>query len=118
MTPADVEKCPECGSTDKGTRYQIAPPTEGNPLGTYCTHAWHHVPEVQRDDEFTPLEFQVIFGLYLGGEKILQHLGLSEDLIMHARMSIYNKLGTGGSGLIEFARDALNNELRRRNSQK
>jgi hypothetical protein len=33
-------------------------------------------------------------------------------------MSIYNKLGTGGSGLIEFARDALNNELRHRNSQK
>jgi hypothetical protein len=97
---------------------------DGDPLARFCENAWHHVPEVQRDDEFTALEFQVILALCWGGlprwrlktEEIPQQLGIAEDLVMSALMSIYKKVGTGGSGLIEFAREALNNELRRRRS--
>jgi hypothetical protein len=120
-------KCPEpeCGSTDRGTRYQITPPTEGNPLGTYCKNAWHHVPEVQRDDEFTALEFQVIFGMCWSGmcwrlnkEEIAEQLGVTEGIVHTIMRSIFEKADLMGRGdLFGFVRDALNNELRRRSGR-
>ncbi len=116
----ELGKCPEpeCGSTDRGTRYQITPPTEGNPLGTYCKNAWHNAPEVQRDDEFTELEFQVIFAMCWGWapywrldkEEIAKQLGLTEGIVHVLMASISEKVGLN---LREFARTALNNELRR-----
>jgi len=125
-------KCPEpaCGSTDRGTRYQITPPTKENPLGTYCKNAWHHVPEVQRDDEFTELEFHVIFAMCWGWapywrlnkKEIAQQLGLigmTEGIVHTIMSSIFEKLGSsGGWELREFAKAALNGELRRRLSHR
>lgn len=71
--------------------------------------------KLQRDDEFTDLEFLVILGWALGGgDGFVRQRGISEDLSDAALMSIYKKLGTSGRDLIEFAREALNNELRRR----
>lgn len=119
MTPDEVRKCPECGSTDKGTRSEISPPAEGNPFGTYCKNAWHHVPPDPPDPlDFTPQELTVILALSLGmrHHDIEQHLGMTEDIVQHCRTSISDKaVGLSDRlSLCEFIKNALNAELRRR----
>src|SRR5215472_12327019 len=126
MRPADeVGKCPECGSTDRGTRYSLTPRImDGDPLARFCKNPWHNPPEVQRDDEFNALEFQVIFALCWGGpprwrlnnEEMAQQLGITEDSVQRTMMSISDKAGIGLLDLSKFVRTGLNAELRRRRS--
>jgi hypothetical protein len=114
MTPADeVGKCPECGSIDRGTRYLITPPTEGDPPGTFCKNAWHHVPPEVHRDEFTEQELTVILALSLGmrHHDIEKHLGMTEDIVQQCRASISEKAGGGTLGLREFIKTALNSEV-------
>jgi hypothetical protein len=127
MTPEEeVGKCPECGSTDKGARYSLTPQImDGDPLARFCKNAWHDVPPEVRGDEFTELEFQVIFALCWGGapywrlnnEETAKQLGITEDIVMQTMMSISDKAGLGPLDLREFARTALNAELRRRSGR-
>jgi hypothetical protein len=124
MTTADeAGKCPECGSANRGTRYSLTPQImDGDPLARFCRNAWHVAPKVQRDDEFTALEFQVIFAFCWGGppswrlnnEEMAQQLGITEESVQRTMVGISNKVGMGLLGLSEFVRTALNDELRRR----
>jgi DNA-binding NarL/FixJ family response regulator len=124
MTPADeVGKCPECGSIDRGTRYLITPPTEGNPLGTFCKNAWHQLPPVPPEvhqDEFTEQEFQFIFGVCSGlsHREIAERYKTAEDIVKRTICNIFDKLGNVSNRLELnlFVRTALNGELRRRRS--
>jgi DNA-binding NarL/FixJ family response regulator len=119
MTPAEeVGKCSECGSIDKGTRYLITPPTEGNPLGTFCKNAWHHVPPEVHQDEFTEQEFQFIFGICWGLPlvEIAEQCKIDHSIVMNAVSGIYRKVGvsTRLEFVHHFVRAALNAELRGR----
>ena len=112
-TADEVGECPECGSIDRGARYLMPPPSEGNPLGTFCKNAWHH--ETQ---DFTEQEFQVIFALCRGlrrNEEIAQQCGIAEQTVMTVMASVFDKGGVSSRmDLLVFVRDALNAELRRR----
>ncbi len=116
MTAADeMEKCPECGSTDRGTRYLTTPPMECNPLGAFCRNVWHHVPPEVQQDEFTEQELTVILALSLGmrHDDIGKHLMIAEDIVQHCRLSISDKAGcmSDRGSLREFIKTALNSEV-------
>ena len=114
-TRKEVGKCPECDSIDKGTRYSIAPQR-------FCKNAWHDVPPEVQQDEFTALEFEVIFGMCWSGmrwrlsnKEIAEQCGIAEDVVQRTATSAFDKIGASGRmNLFEFVRDALNRELRRR----
>ena len=113
----EVQKCPEseCGSTDRETRYQITPPTEDNPRGTFCNNAWHYVPpEPSGTNDLTDLEIEVILGLCRGwmktssSEEIARHLGIEEGLVIKAAVDVHRRAGLTRSNLFAFIKTALN----------
>jgi hypothetical protein len=124
MTPAEeVGKCPECGSTDKGTRYSLTPQImDGDPLARFCRNAWHNVvPEVADETNgFTELEFQFIFGACSGLSirDIAERYEIGEDIVQRIiYQKIFDKAGVSTRmELHQFVRDALNGELRSRRS--
>jgi hypothetical protein len=122
-TRKELEKCSECGSLDRGTRYSISPPQimATDPPEKFCKNAWHDVPpEVQRDEthEFTQLEFQFIFGVCwnLSIREIAEQCKVREDAVRGiVYQKICGKVGVSTRAELQlFVRDALNAELRRR----
>jgi hypothetical protein len=84
---------------------------------------WPGATAADETHEFTELEFHVIFAMCwgwapywrLGKKEIAEQLGLTEGIVHALMASISEKAGLlGPSNLREFARIALNAELRRR----
>lgn len=108
-TAEEVGTCPECGSTDKGTRYSLTPQIM-DAVARFCKNDWHNVPPEVNRDEFTEQELTVILALSLGmrHHDIEKHLGMTEDIIQQCRGSISDK---AGPDLRDFIRTALNSEM-------
>ncbi len=78
---------------------------------------WPGAKAVDETYEFTELEFQVIFGVCwrLNKREIAEQFGFTEQIVHTIMRRIFEKDGIGGRWeLFEFARTALNAELRRR----
>ncbi len=70
-----------------------------------------------KTDEFTALEFEVIFGMWWGLTKtqIAEQCGLTEQIVHTAMSNAYDKAGVSNRVDLQlFVRAALNNELHRR----
>lgn len=79
---------------------------------------WPGATAADETHEFTGLEFEVIFAMCstrAPKKEIAQQLGITEGIVHALMSSIFDKAGLMGRlELFEFARTALNAELRRR----
>ena len=68
-------------------------------------------------NDFTDLEFKFIFGACsgLGSKGIAEEYGIAQDVVQHAMISVFDKVGVSSRlELMLFVRTRLNAELRRR----
>jgi DNA-binding NarL/FixJ family response regulator len=71
--------------------------------------------------DFTDQELKVIFGVCsgLGFKEMAQQYGIAHEIVKMSLISIFDKAGFATRfELVEFAKTALNGELRRRRTKK